>query len=174
MFHLALLLLLLSVALGHLFGYKANVLLIEGEAFSNTVTAYDTWTPGALADESSLAPFTVTLDDLKVRYQPSGQQRGAPRDFEASVRYTSSPDAAEKSYVVRVNHPLKVDGTKVFLLGNGYAPVFTVRDRDGRGRVARRRCRSCRGTGTTRRSACSRSPARRRRSASTASSCPPR
>jgi cytochrome c biogenesis protein len=131
-FHLALLLLLLSVALGHLFGYKANVLLIEGEAFSNTVTAYDTWTPGALADESSLAPFTVTLDDLKVRYQPSGQQRGAPRDFEASVRYTSSPDAPEKSYVVRVNHPLKVDGTKVFLLGNGYAPVFTVRDRQGR------------------------------------------
>jgi len=131
-FHLALLLLLLSVALGHLFGYKANVLLIEGEAFSNTVTAYDTWTPGALADESSLAPFTVTLDDLKVRYQPSGQQRGAPRDFEASVRYTSSPDAPEKSYVVRVNHPLKVDGTKVFLLGNGYAPVFTVRDRKGR------------------------------------------
>ncbi len=119
------------MALGHLLGYKANVLLIEGEAFSNTVTAYDTWTPGPLADESSLAPFTVTLDDLKVRYQPSGQQRGAPRDFEASVRYTSSPDAPEKSYVVRVNHPLKVDGVKVFLLGNGYAPVFTVRDRDG-------------------------------------------
>jgi cytochrome c biogenesis protein len=131
-FHLALLLLLLSVALGHLLGYKANVLLIEGEAFSNTVTAYDTWTPGPLADESSLAPFTVALDDLSVRYQTGGQQRGAPRDFEASVRYTQSPDAPEKSYVVRVNHPLKVDGVKVFLLGNGYAPVFTVRDRDGK------------------------------------------
>jgi cytochrome c biogenesis protein len=131
-FHLALLLLLLSVALGHLLGYKANVLLVEGEAFSNTVTAYDTWTPGPLADESSLAPFTVALDDLKVSYQTGGQQRGAPRDFQASVRYTSSPDAEEKSYNLRVNHPLKVDGVKVFLLGNGYAPVFTVRDRDGR------------------------------------------
>ena len=30
-----------------------------------------------------------------------------------------------------MNHPLKVDGVKVFLLGNGYAPVFTVRDKDG-------------------------------------------
>jgi cytochrome c biogenesis protein len=130
-FHLSLLLLLLSVALGHLLGYKANVLLIEGEAFSNTVAAYDQWTPGALADENSLAPFTVALDKLKVRYQTAGQQRGAPRDFQASVRYTSSPDAKEKSYDLRVNHPLKVDGVKVFLLGNGYAPVFTVRDRTG-------------------------------------------
>ncbi len=30
-----------------------------------------------------------------------------------------------------MNHPLIVDGTKVFLLGNGYAPVFTVRDGAG-------------------------------------------
>ena len=30
-----------------------------------------------------------------------------------------------------MNHPLKVDGVKVFLLGNGYAPVFTVRDKAG-------------------------------------------
>ena len=130
-FHLSLVLLLVAVALGHLFGYKANVLVVEGSAFSNTVSAYDTWTPGPLADETALAPFTVELDDLEVRYQESGQQRGAPRDFRAAVRYTASPDAEEKSYVLRVNHPLKVDGVKVFLLGNGYAPVFTVRDKAG-------------------------------------------
>ena len=130
-FHLSLLLLLVAVALGHLLGYKANVLVVEGSAFSNTVSAYDTWTPGPLADETALAPFTVELDDLKVRYQESGQQRGAPRDFRAAVRYTASPGAEEKSYVLRVNHPLKVDGIKVFLLGNGYAPVFTVRDKAG-------------------------------------------
>ena len=33
----------------------------------------------------SLAPFTVGLDDLSVRYQTSGDQRGAPRDFRAAV-----------------------------------------------------------------------------------------
>jgi cytochrome c biogenesis protein len=130
-FHVALLLLLLAVALGHLLGYKANVLVVEGEAFSNTVSAYDTWTPGPLTDETSLAPFTVTLDDLRVRYQRGGMQAGAPRDFRAAVRYTSSPGAPERRYDLRVNHPLKVAGVKVFLLGNGYAPVFTVRDRDG-------------------------------------------
>jgi cytochrome c biogenesis protein len=30
-----------------------------------------------------------------------------------------------------VNHPISVDGDSVFLLGNGYAPVVTVRDPDG-------------------------------------------
>ncbi len=130
-FHVALLLLLLAVAFGHLAGYRANVLVVEGQAFSNTISAYDTWSPGPLADEGSLAPFTVSLRDLAVRYQRDGMQAGAPRDFQARVRYTASPGAPSRSYDLRVNHPLKVDGVKVFLLGNGYAPVFTVRDRDG-------------------------------------------
>ena len=130
-FHLSLLLLLVAVALGNLFGYRANVLLVEGEAFSNTVASFDTFSPGALANEDALSPFTVRLTTLKVRYQTTGQQRGAPRDFQAGVLFTSSPTAKEQSYDLRVNHPLKVDGVKVFLLGHGYAPVFTVRDKDG-------------------------------------------
>jgi cytochrome c biogenesis protein len=130
-FHVALLLLLLAVALGHLTGYKANVLVVEGEAFSNSISEYDTWKPGPLTDDSSLSPFTVALDRLDVRYQRDGAQAGAPRDFQAHVRYTAAPDAPEQSYDLRVNHPLKVDGVKVFLLGNGYAPVFTIRDKDG-------------------------------------------
>ena len=130
-FHLSLLLLLVSVAAGHLFGYKANVLVTEGDAFSNTVTAFDNWLPGPLADASSLAPFTVALDDLAVTYQRTGTQRGAPRDFRAAVRWTAEPGGVEHRYDLRVNHPLEIDGVKVFLLGNGYAPVFTVRDRSG-------------------------------------------
>jgi cytochrome c biogenesis protein len=130
-FHLALLLLLVAVALGNLFGFKATVLVVEGRAFSNTVSAYDTFTEGAAFDTGSLAPFTVALEDLEVRYQPDGDQRGAPRDFRAEVAYTASPGAAERRDVLRVNHPLTIEGTKVFLLGNGYAPVFTVRDATG-------------------------------------------
>jgi cytochrome c biogenesis protein len=130
-FHLALLLLLVAVALGNLVGFKANVLVAEGRAFSNTVSAYDTFTGGAAFDDGSLAPFTFALDDLEVRYEQSGDQRGAPRDFRAAVTYTATPDAPERSVVLRVNHPVTIDGTKVFLLGNGYAPVFTVRDATG-------------------------------------------
>jgi cytochrome c biogenesis protein len=130
-FHLSLLLLLVAVALGSLFGFKASVLLVEGKAFSNTVSAYDTFTGGAAFDSGSLAPFTVGLDDLSVRYQTSGDQRGAPRDFRGEVTYSSSPRSPDRRDVLRVNHPLKIDGTKVFLLGNGYAPEFTVRDSTG-------------------------------------------
>ena len=130
-FHLALLLLLVGVAVGNLFGFRANVLVVEGRGFSNSITAYDTFSGGAAFDEGSLAPFTVTLDDLAVRYQRAGDQRGAPRDFRAAVTYTASPEAPQRRTLLRVNHPLTVEGTKVFLLGNGYAPVFTVRDSTG-------------------------------------------
>ena len=149
-FHLSLLLLLVAVALGHLLGYKANVLLVEGEAFSNTVSAYDTVdrrvrSPTRTRWRRSRSSSTTS----RCATRRAAQQRGAPRDFRAAVRYTASPRSAERSYDLRVNHPLKVDGVKVFLLGNGYAPVFTVRDRQRRGRVRRDRCRSCRGTATT-------------------------
>ena len=44
-FHLALLALLGAVALGGLFGYKANRLLVSGTSFANTVTALDEFHP---------------------------------------------------------------------------------------------------------------------------------
>jgi cytochrome c biogenesis protein len=130
-FHLALLLLLLAVALGSLFGFRANVLVVEGRGFSNTLTAYDTFTRGAAFDDDSLVPFTMSLEDLTVRYQRGGEKAGEPRDFRAAVSYTVDPDGRDRSAVLRVNHPVVVEGTKVLLLGNGYAPVFTVRDRAG-------------------------------------------
>jgi len=130
-FHLALLLLLVAVALGNLLGFQGSVLVTEGSGFSNTVAAYDTVKQGAAFDADSLVPFTVTLEDLAVRYEQNGTQRGAPRDFRAQVTFTGSPDAAARRDVLRVNHPLVIDGTKVFLLGNGYAPEFTVRDGSG-------------------------------------------
>ena len=65
-----------------------------------------------------------------------GEQRGAPRDFRRACATPRRPDAPQQPYDLRVNHPLEVDGTKVFLLGNGYAPVFTVRD--GTGQVVSR------------------------------------
>ena len=130
-FHLALLLLLVAVALGNLLGFQGSVLVTEGNGFSNTVSAYDTVKQGAAFDNDSLVPFTVTLEDLAVRYEQDGPQRGAPRDFQGQVSFTESPEASARRQVLRVNHPLVIDGTKVFLLGNGYAPEFTVRDGTG-------------------------------------------
>lgn len=131
-FHAALLLLLVAMAYGRLFGYRANLTLAEGEAFSNTVSAYDVWSPGALADSNSLTPFTVAMDDLYVRFEQRGSQAGSPRQFRGRIRYTTGPRAPEQRTVLEVNQPLQINGVKVFLLGNGYAPVFSVRDKAGR------------------------------------------
>jgi cytochrome c biogenesis protein len=130
-FHISLIGLLVGVAVGNLFGYKGSVLVVEGDGFSNTLSRYDSFSHGASFEDSSLTPFTVSLDKLKVRYQPEGDQRGAPRDFQAMVSYTTDPGAQPRRYDLQVNHPLVIDGTKVFLIGNGYAPVFTVRDSSG-------------------------------------------
>ncbi|MGH8971402.1 MAG: cytochrome c biogenesis protein ResB, partial [Actinomycetes bacterium] len=130
-FHAALLLLLVAVAVGNLFGWKGSVLVAEGGGFSNTVTAYDTFETGPRFSDAGLTPFTVDLDDLDVRYQLVGDQQGAPRDYRAELTYTTEPGAREQRYTLRVNHPLVLGGTKIFLIGNGYAPVFTVRDGSG-------------------------------------------
>jgi len=130
-FHLALLLLLAAVGLGSLWGFKGSALVVEGDGFANTVTQYDDYTPGRFFGDR-LAPFSFRLDDFSATYQTTGSQRGAARSFDARVTYRPSPGAPERPYDIRVNAPLVVGGTKVFLIGHGYAPVVTVRDGTGR------------------------------------------
>lgn len=130
-FHLALLALLFALGVGNLFGYQGNVLLTEGKTFAHSLSLYDQFTPGRIFDAEDLPPFTLTLDDFKAEYLTEGEKRGQATDFNAAIRYRPAPDAAERSYDLRINHPLNVGGTKVYLLGHGYAPEFTVRDAEG-------------------------------------------
>ena len=131
LFHLALLGLLGSVALGGLFGYKANRLLVAGQGFADTPTALDVFRPGRLVSPGDLQPFSVNLQHFTATYVTSGPQRGEPSLFSAAVRYSASYGGPERSYDLRVNHPLIVDGVQVFLIGHGYAPVFKVTDGTG-------------------------------------------
>ena len=130
-FHLALVVVLISVAIGGLFGWKGNVIVKEGTGFSNTLTQYDAWGGGRFVNPDSLAPFSFTLDKFNVDFERSDAQRGAPRLFEADVTYRATPDAAPTRTTIEVNEPLEVDGAKVFLVGHGYAPHFTISDSTG-------------------------------------------
>jgi cytochrome c biogenesis protein len=131
LFHVALLGLLVSVALGGLFGYKANKLLVEGQTFGNTPVGLDAFHPGRLVSAGDLQPFSVSLRKFTARYVTSGAQRGQPSAYNASIRYNSQYNGPMHSYDLRVNHPLLVDGVEVFLIGHGYAPVFKVTDGSG-------------------------------------------
>jgi len=132
-FHTALIVVIVAIAVGHLFGWRGDRILVTGKSFSNTISAYDTFDPGPWVDTEGLSPFSVAVDKLDVTFEEhsGGAQRGAPRDFTAYTRTQASPGAPEISQILKVNGPLTFGGTSVFLLGNGYAPVITVRDAHG-------------------------------------------
>ncbi len=130
-FHIALLAMLFGVAAASGFGWKGQLIVIEGETFSNTVTQYDSFTPARFVDPGELAPFSFSLNEFSVSYQNSGEQMGAPRSFAADVSYRSSPGAAAERKMVSVNTPLSVQGAKAFLVGHGYAPQIKVTDNTG-------------------------------------------
>ena len=131
LFHVALLGLLCSVAMGGLFGYKANRLLVAGDSFSNTPTALDVFHPGRLVTATELQPFSLTLKNFTATYITTGSERGQPASFNAAVSYSGQFGAPQHDYNLQVNHPLNVDGVQVFLIGHGYAPVFKVTDGTG-------------------------------------------
>ena len=132
LFHVALLVLLVAVAAGHLLGWRGDVIVPVGSSFSNAVASFDTLDTGPWVDPEKLSPFSVHVDSMSVKFETAqASQRGAPRDFRASVTSRDTPDASLRRGTISVNHPLHVGGAKVFLLGNGYAPVLTVRDGSG-------------------------------------------
>ncbi|MEV6199877.1 cytochrome c biogenesis protein ResB [Streptomyces sp. NPDC051771] len=132
LFHLALIVMLVAFAWGQLFKSEGGKLVVEGDGFSNTLTQYDDFKSGSQFGVDELEPFSFTLDRFTGTYEKSGPQRGTPRTFEAAVTYTRGDGKDEKA-VIRVNEPLKVGDSKVYLIAHGYAPVVTVKD--GRGKV---------------------------------------
>lgn len=132
LFHIALVLVLVGVALGALFGWKGTVIVREGNGFANTLTQYDSFAPGRLTSPDRLPPFAFTMSDFEATFEREGSQRGAPRSFAATLQYSAEPGAPVQERVVSVNSPLRVDGAKVFLVGHGYAPHIKVTDSTGR------------------------------------------
>lgn len=130
-FHLAVLVVLVGFASGSLFGFKGGVILIQGQPFSNNLTQYDDFVPGSLFDPDRMDRFSFTVEDFDVEWLASGPRAGMARGFNARMSYTESPGADPRSYDLRVNHPLTIGNTELFLIGHGYAPVITIRDGEG-------------------------------------------
>jgi cytochrome c biogenesis protein len=129
-FHSALVGVLFAVGIGGGFGYTGQRVVVEGYAFSNSLASFDSFNPGRFFTDEALDPFAVALDSFESVYEQSNRQAiGQPVDFTANVTTTlrgEDPQSAQ----IKVNAPLSVAGTNIYLLGNGYAPVLTVRDAD--------------------------------------------
>lgn len=136
-FHFALLSLLVSFAVGKLFGYEGQVIVLAngGQFCDSGLLAYDSFRPGLRVDGTDLDPFCVRLDRFDADYD---DLTGQARAFNADVSYQDAGDLESGRWqraALRVNHPLRLSGDRVYLLGHGYAPIFTVKFPDGQQRT---------------------------------------
>jgi cytochrome c biogenesis protein len=131
-FHSALVGILITVGIGGGFGYSGQKVLVEGQSFVNTLSTYDSFNPGRFFDDSALTPYRVKLNALHVQYEQENPNAiGQPLDFTADVT-ADVPGGQPQDREVKVNDPLAIGGTDMYLLGNGYAPHVTVRDPEGK------------------------------------------
>jgi cytochrome c biogenesis protein len=130
-FHFALVGVLIAVGFGGGFGFAGQRAIYEGQAFTNSLIAFDSFNPGRFFDSSTLPPYTIQLDKFTAVYEEQNSNAiGQPVDFTAEVTTQIKGEKAQKQ-TIKVNEPLRIAGTDVYLLGNGYAPTVTVRDPEG-------------------------------------------
>ncbi|HEX5405220.1 MAG TPA: cytochrome c biogenesis protein ResB [Pseudonocardiaceae bacterium] len=135
-FHFALLGLIVAFAVGKMFMYSGQVIVLaNGSEFCNSgVLNYDSFTPGLRVDGTHLAPFCVKINDFTAAYTDAGQ----PDYYNSNIQYQSGQDLVTNTwrpYDLHENAPLRTAGDRVYLLGHGYAPQFTVTFPDGQVRT---------------------------------------
>jgi cytochrome c biogenesis protein len=127
-FHISLILILIGVLIGGLFGLRGSAILSQGERFVNNATSYDTISFGQISNENSLPPFTITVDKFVAKYNTL---TSAPEDYTLYVTTVAEPGAKPIKQVVKVNSPITFGSTRIYLQANGYSPIVTVQDKNG-------------------------------------------
>ena len=128
LFHLSLILILVAVGVGSLFGSKGEAIVNVGERFINTPTSYDSLSFGKFQSDQSMSSFSLRVTDFNAKYDPA---TNAPQDYRLTVQAAQPIGAPEEKKIIRVNSPLTYGNTKIYLQANGYSPVVTVRDSTG-------------------------------------------
>jgi cytochrome c biogenesis protein len=126
LFHWSLFLLLIGVVVGKGFGFTGQATVVEGETWTEAHASYDfPPTEGRFFTEPMHRAFQLNVLDFDAAYRSTG----LPRDFVSRVRVTRSDGDPGGVREIRVNHPLSVEGVKVYQQGYGWAPVVQVRHR---------------------------------------------
>ena len=129
LFHLSLVLILIAVGIGSLFGSKGDAIVNLGDRFINTPTSYDILGFGKYQAEDSLPPFSLTIKDFKAEYDPA---TNAPLDYTLTVLSANPAGSKENTEIIKVNKPLTFGSTKIFLQANGHSPIVIVKDKSGK------------------------------------------
>jgi cytochrome c biogenesis protein len=131
-FHVALLAALVLIAVGKLYSYEGQRIVIQGadQGFCNTVSQYDNWKPGRFAAEGKVTPAPFCIDEL-TNFTATYNANGEPKQFAADVNFRRSVTSKPQTARITVNHPLRLEGDRVYLIGHGFAPKVTVTMPDG-------------------------------------------
>ena len=128
LFHVSLLAALFAIAIGRLWGYSASIVVVQGTGFCNVVQQFDSWRPGRFQEDGNIAPFCIdSLNKFTANYLSTGE----PSTFAADVTYSEGANGPLRQDRIEVNHPLRIEGDRIYLIGHGFAPRVTVRLPDG-------------------------------------------
>lgn len=133
-FHLGLVGMLVAVALGRLWSYEGQVIIVASDdpnvnsEFCNTATAnFDSFRAGPLFDGTGLHPFCFVAHSFTADYLPNGQAEMFTSEISFATEENMFDDPSTwEDYTLKVNHPLRVAGDRVYLQGHGFAPTFTI------------------------------------------------
>ncbi|RAV33359.1 Cytochrome c biogenesis protein CcsB [Corynebacterium heidelbergense] len=130
-FHLALVGLMIAVAAGRMVYYEGQVIVVAGtqqSQFCNSaVSNFDSFRNGPLFDGTGLNPYCVNVKDFTADYLPNGQATKFSSNIDYATGDTVYQDTRDwPKTQLRVNHPLRLNGDRVYLQGHGYAPTFTI------------------------------------------------
>lgn len=147
LFHIGLVGMIVAFAAGRMVFYEGQVIMVtESESqyavpveqprqFCNTSPAnFDVFRAGPLFDGTGLHPFCIESKNFRAEYLNTGQANG----FWSDVAYTpdvAAPREQWQDFTLQVNHPLRVDGNRVYLQGHGFAPQVTITWPNGESRT---------------------------------------
>ncbi|WP_304348791.1 cytochrome c biogenesis protein ResB [Corynebacterium frankenforstense] len=147
-FHLGLVAILVTIAAGRMVYYEGQVIVVtesgstgavaldQSTEFCNTSDSnFDSFRSGPLY-RGKLSPFCFIAHDFTADYLPNGQAEM----FTSNISYVEGEDittdpATWRDYELKVNHPLRLGGDRVYLQGHGFAPTFTVKWPNGETRT---------------------------------------
>ena len=127
LFHFGMLGVIVFFALGKLYSYDGQVIVqADGSQFCNAgIYNYDSFNAGIKVDGTQVDPWCVKVNDFTAHYTEAGQ----PDYYHSNIQYQSGEDLKTNTwqpYNLEVNSPLRTAGDRIYLLGHGYSPVFTV------------------------------------------------
>jgi cytochrome c biogenesis protein len=132
LFHWSFLLILVGVVWGRGTGFTGRAVIVEGQTWTEAQASYDGQLRQGRFFGGDHSGIRIKVDRFSATYRiPSG----IPKDFVTTAELFHADGEPAGIVDVRVNHPVGLDGVKIYQFGYGWAPVIRV-DRGGESLVS--------------------------------------